>query len=105
MESASMRVGCAPRARIYLNLLGAQDRHIAAHGAPSPEVSLDLQQAALTLTRDARDVMVFAFDFAGTKVVMRGDPLQRCVRDIFAGLKHVASTPGIQSRIVRRYWG
>ena len=79
----------------YLNLLGAQDRHIAAHGAPSPAISLDLQQAALTLTRAARDMTVFAFDFAGTNVVMRSDPLQRCLRDIFAGLKHASFTPGI----------
>ena len=83
----------------YLNLLGAQDRHIAAHGAPSPAISLDLQQAALTLTRAARDMTVFAFDFAGTNVVMRSDPLQRCLRDIFAGLKHAAFTPGIHARI------
>jgi len=83
----------------YLNLLGAQDRYIAAHGAPSPAISLDLQQAALTLTRAARDMTVFAFDFAGTNVVMKSDPLQRCLRDIFAGLKHVAFTPGIHARI------
>jgi hypothetical protein len=79
----------------------AQDRHIAAHGAPSSAVSLDLQQAALTLTRAARDMTVFAFDFAGTNAVMRSDPLQRCLRDIFAGLKHVAFTPGIHTRIGR----
>jgi indole-3-acetate monooxygenase len=82
----------------YLNLLGAQDRHIAAHGAPNAAISLDLQQAALTLTRAARDMTVFAFDLAGTNVVMRSDPLQRCPRDIFAGLKHVAFTPGIHTR-------
>jgi indole-3-acetate monooxygenase len=83
----------------YLNLLGAQDRHIAAHGAPNPTISLDLQQAALTLTRAARDMTVFAFDFAGTNVVMRSDPLQRCLRDIFAGLKHAVFTPAIHARI------
>ena len=83
----------------YLNLLGAQDRHIAAHGHSSPAISLDLQQTALTLTRAARDLTVFAFDFAGTNAVMRGDPLQRCLRDIFAGLKHVAFTPGIYTRV------
>ena len=83
----------------YLNLLGAQDRHIAAHDAPSPAISLDLQQAALTLTRAARDMTVFAFDFAGANVVMRSDPLQRCLRDIFAGLKHATFTPGIHTRI------
>jgi alkylation response protein AidB-like acyl-CoA dehydrogenase len=83
----------------YLNLLGAQDRHIAAHGAPSSAISLDLQQAALTLTRAARDMTVFAFDFAGTNVVMRSDPLQRCLRDIFVGLKHATFTPAIHTRI------
>jgi indole-3-acetate monooxygenase len=83
----------------YLNLLGAQDRHIAAHGAPSPAISSDLQQAALTLTRAARDMTVFAFDFVGTNVVMKSEPLQRCLRDIFAGLKHAAFTPGIHARI------
>jgi indole-3-acetate monooxygenase len=83
----------------YLNLLGAQDRHIAAHGAPSSAISLDLQQAALTLTRAARDLTVFAFDFAGTNAVMRSDPLQRCLTDIFAGLKHAAFTPGIHARV------
>ena len=60
---------------------------------------MDLQQAALTLTRAARDMTVFAFDFAGTNVVMKSDPLQRCLRDIFAGLKHAAFTPGIYARI------
>jgi hypothetical protein len=93
MGLVSMRDGCAPRAH-YLNLLGAQDRHIAAHGAPSSAISLDLQQAALTLTRAGRDLTVFTFDFAGTNAVMRSDPLQRCLRDIFAGLKHAAFTPG-----------
>ena len=83
----------------YLNLLGAQDRHIAAHGAPSAAISLDLRQAALTLTRAARDMTVFAFDFAGTNVVMRSDPLQRRLRDIFAGLKHAIFTPSFHTRI------
>ena len=89
----------------YLNLLGAQDRHIAAHGAPNPAISLDLQQAALTLTRAARDMTVFAFDFAGTNVVMRSDPLQRCLRDIFAGLKHAVFTPASTPALARRGWG
>jgi hypothetical protein len=42
---------------------------------------------------------VFAFDFAGTNVGMRSDPRQRCLRDIFAGLKHASFTPGIHTRI------
>jgi indole-3-acetate monooxygenase len=83
----------------YVNLLGAQDRHIAAHGAPSAAISLDLRQAALTLTRAARDMTVFAFDSVGTNVVMRSDPLQRCLRDIFAGLKHAIFTPAFHAGI------
>ncbi len=83
----------------YLSLLGAQDRHIAAHGGADPAIALDLQQAAFTLTRAARDMTIFAFDFAGTKVVMRSDPIQRCLRDIFAGLKHATFTPSILARI------
>jgi alkylation response protein AidB-like acyl-CoA dehydrogenase len=83
----------------YLSLLGAQDRHIAAHGGADPANALDVQQAAFTLTRAARDLTIFAFDSAGTKVVMRGDPIQRCLRDIFAGLKHATFTPSILARI------
>ncbi len=83
----------------YLSLLGAQDRHLAAHGGADPAIALDLQQAAFTLTRAARDMTVFAFDSAGTKVVMRSDPIQRCLRDIFAGLKHATFTPNLLARI------
>jgi hypothetical protein len=63
---------------------------LPAHGASNSAISLDLQQAALTLICAARDVTVFAFDFAGTG----NDPLQRCLRYIFAGLKHSAFAPG-----------
>jgi alkylation response protein AidB-like acyl-CoA dehydrogenase len=83
----------------YLSLLAAQDRHIAAHGGPSFATALDLQQAALILTRAARDMAIFAFDCAGTGVVMRGDPIQRCLRDIFVGLKHASFTPSLHERI------
>ena len=30
---------------------------------------------------------------------MRSDPIQRCLRDIFAGLKHATFTPSILARI------
>jgi hypothetical protein len=42
---------------------------------------------------------VFAFDQAGTTVVHATNPLQRCLRDIFTGLKHGIVTPAILGRI------
>jgi hypothetical protein len=67
--------------------------------APDPASALDAQQAALTLARAARDMTVFAFDNAGTTVVLATNPLQRCLRDIFTGLKHAVMTPAILGRI------
>ncbi len=58
-----------------------------------------MQQAAQTLARAARDMTVFAFDNAGTTVVLATNPLQRCLRDIFTGLKHAILTPAILGRI------
>ena len=40
-----------------------------------------------------------AFDQAGTTVVHATNPLQRCLRDIFTGLKHGVLTPAILGRI------
>jgi indole-3-acetate monooxygenase len=82
--------------RYYLDLLHAQDQ---AQGPPDPARVLDLPQAAQTLSRAARDATVFAFDNAGTSVVLAAHPLQRCLRDIFTGLKQAALTPGILGRI------
>ena len=67
--------------------------------APDPKVTLDTSQAAQILTRAARDMTVFAFDNSGTGVVLASDPLQRCLRDIFTGLKHASFTPAILTRI------
>ena len=83
----------------FLGLAAEQDRHIAVHGAPHPKIALDAMQAAQTLTRAARDLTVFAYDHAGTGVVLSGNPLQRCLRDIFTGLKHASFTPAILTRI------
>jgi hypothetical protein len=58
-----------------------------------------MMQALQTLTRAARDMTVFAFDQAGTTVVHAANPLQRCLRDIFTGLKHGVVTPAILGRI------
>jgi hypothetical protein len=58
-----------------------------------------MQQAAQTLTRAARNMTVFAFDDAGTMVVLATNPLQRCLRDSFTGLKHAIIPLTILGRI------
>ena len=83
----------------YLSLVADQDQRIAAHGAPNPLVALDAVQAAQTLTRAARDMTVFAYDHSGTGVILSSDPLQRCLRDIFTGLKHASFTPALLTRV------
>ena len=83
----------------YLDLVANCDEAIAGGRAPDAASALDLHQAAQTLTRAARDMTVFAFDNAGTTVVMAANPLQRCLRDIFTGLKHAILTPAILGRI------
>jgi alkylation response protein AidB-like acyl-CoA dehydrogenase len=83
----------------YLSLVVDQDRHIAAHGAPNPLLALDAVQAAQTLTRAARDMTVFAYDHSSTGVILSSDPMQRCLRDIFAGLKHASFTPALLTRV------
>ena len=83
----------------FLGLLAEQDRRIAMRGAPDLKIALDSSQAAQILTRAARDMTVFAFDNSGTGVVLASDPLQRCLRDIFTGLKHASFTPAILTRI------
>jgi len=83
----------------FLGLLAEQDRRIAMRGAPDLKIALDSSQAAQILTRAARDMTVFAFDNSGTGVVLASDPLQRCLRDIYAGLKHASFTPAILTRI------
>jgi indole-3-acetate monooxygenase len=83
----------------YLNLIAEQDETIAAGRVPGPSTALDAQQAFQTLARAARDMTVFAFDNAGTTVVFATNPVQRCLRDIFTGLKHGILTPAILGRI------
>jgi alkylation response protein AidB-like acyl-CoA dehydrogenase len=83
----------------YLDLVANCDEASAEGRAPDQAIALDLHQAAQTLTRAARDMTVFAFDSAGTTVVMAANPLQRCLRDIFTGLKHAILTPAILGRI------
>ena len=83
----------------YLDLLARQDEALAEGRALDPRRALDLQQAGQTLAQAARDMTVFACDHAGTTVVLASNPLQRCLRDIFTGLKHAIMTPAILGRI------
>jgi alkylation response protein AidB-like acyl-CoA dehydrogenase len=83
----------------YLDLVAEQDEAIAKGRQLNPDRTLDMMQALQTLTRAARDMTVFAFDNAGTTVVYATNPLQRCLRDIFTGLKHGIVTPAILGRI------
>jgi len=71
----------------------------------SPEEGLALTQACQTLARAARDAVVFAFDHVGTSAVYARQPLQRCLRDIFTGLKHVAFTPAFMGLVGRQQLG
>ena len=72
---------------------------MAERGFVDAGKTLVLSQAAQILTRAARDMTIFAFDNAGTSVVFSDHPLQRCLRDIFAGLKHASFTPAILTRV------
>jgi alkylation response protein AidB-like acyl-CoA dehydrogenase len=83
----------------YLDLIARQDEAIAKGRSPDPASALDAQQAFQTLARAARDMTVFAFDNAGSTVVFTANPVQRCLRDIFTGLKHGILTPAILGRI------
>jgi alkylation response protein AidB-like acyl-CoA dehydrogenase len=63
------------------------------------DAGLDAMQANQTLARAAREVVIFAFDHASTSAVYARHPLQRCLRDIFTGLKHASFTPTLLGRI------
>ena len=85
--------------RHYLSLVAEQDKTIAGGCVPDPASELDAQQAFQTLARAARELTVFAFNSAGTAVVFTANPVQRCLRNIFTGLKHGILTPAILGRI------
>jgi alkylation response protein AidB-like acyl-CoA dehydrogenase len=72
----------------FRSLLCEHDRQMGAQGGISLELNTDTAQAAQMLTQAARDMAIFAFDYAGTGVIFAANPVQRCLRDIFTGLKH-----------------
>jgi len=85
-------------------LVSAMDER-GARDALSLEEGLALSQACQTLARASRDMVVFAFDHAGASAVYAHQPLQRCLRDIFTGLKHVAFTPAFMSLVGKHQLG
>ena len=88
-----------------LGLVSAVEERTAEGRVLNVEEGLALSQACLTLAKAARDMVVFAFDHAGTSAVYARQPLQRCLRDIFTGLKHVAFTPAFMSLVGRQQLG
>jgi alkylation response protein AidB-like acyl-CoA dehydrogenase len=87
-------------ARAHLaGLVAAMEARAAEGPATSFEEGIEVMQACQTLARASRDMVVFAFDNAGASVVYARQPLQRCLRDIFTGLKHASFTPALLGRI------
>ena len=93
-------------ARTHLLVMVAAAEERAAEGRiMNPQEGLELSQACLTLAKASRDTVVFAFDHVGTSAVYMRQPLQRCLRDIFTGLKHVAFTPAFMALVGRQQLG
>jgi alkylation response protein AidB-like acyl-CoA dehydrogenase len=82
-----------------LTLVARQDERTASGRPTSFEEVIELSQATHILARAAREMVIFAFDYSNTSVVYARQPIQRCLRDIFTGLKHGAFTPSLLGRI------
>ena len=85
-------------ARTHALSIAARADEAAAAGRPFT-AGLEAMQAHQTLARASRDMVIFAFDNAPTSVIYARHPLQRCLRDIFTGLKHASFTPTLLGRI------
>ena len=93
-------------ARTHLaGLVAAMDARATRGDTTDPDQAIELVQACQTLARAAREVVIFAFDYSSTSVIHARAPLQRRLRDIFAGLKHAAFTPAFLGLIGRRQLG
>ena len=90
----------AARGHLF-GLIRAMDQAEAEGRAPTGEAAIEIVQACHILGRAAREMTIFAFDYASTSVVYARQPLQRCLRDIFTGLKHAAFTPSMLGRVGR----
>jgi alkylation response protein AidB-like acyl-CoA dehydrogenase len=85
-------------ARTHVLSIAARMDEAAASGLPFT-AGLEAMQANQTLARSSRDMVIFAFDHAPTAAIYARHPLQRCLRDIFTGLKHASFTPTLLGRI------
>jgi alkylation response protein AidB-like acyl-CoA dehydrogenase len=84
----------AARTRL-VSLIAEQDRACAAGGMVGLELANETGQAAQILARAGRELVIFAFDSAGANVIFMSHPIQRCLRDIFTGMKHASFTPAL----------
>ncbi len=82
---------------LVLQVVSRMDER-AARGQ-SFDAGIEAMQANQTLARASRDMAIFAFDNASTSVVYARHPLQRCLRDIFTGMKHASFTPTLLGRV------
>ena len=74
--------------------------------APSLEPGADPRQGRFApASLAAREIAIFAFDHASVKAIFAGHPLQRCVRDLFTGLKHASFSPTHLTRAGRAIFG
>jgi alkylation response protein AidB-like acyl-CoA dehydrogenase len=89
----------------FMQLIEQQDERLAAGGLIDNEMSFQFTQAAYTLGRAARDVVLFCFDQAPTGAVYAHHPVQRRLRDVLAGLKHASFTPAMIGRVGKARMG
>lgn len=82
-------------------LIGRIDERAQTGRAEPAEDTIAISQATITLARAAREMTIFAFDHASASAVYSRAPLQRCLRDIFTGLKHASFTPAVLGRVGR----
>jgi len=89
----------------FLSLLAEQDRCLATSGTIGADLALASPHATQTLIQAARDATVFVWDSLASHVVQGDDAVQRCLRDIFTGLKHVTFTQAALTRAGRAILG
>ena len=88
----------AARSRV-LDIATLIDERAAEGRSIGRDAGLDVIQAVQTLARAASDTVIFCFDHAPTSIVYSKHPLQRCLRDVFTGMKHASFTPTLLGRI------
>jgi alkylation response protein AidB-like acyl-CoA dehydrogenase len=89
----------------FIALIEQQDARLAEGGLIDEEMTLQFTQAAYTLGRTAREVVLFCFDQAPTAAVYSRHPVQRRLRDVLAGLKHGSYTPAMIGRVGKARMG